>query len=172
MANQITQEQEFQLIQEPKNRREGSLMFLFPKSCLCLPRLWQESTDGWRDPQLSSSQHLPYRFSFSFFLSNYRLSNLCFLVNAPQSVSQGLSDIRVKLREGVSKHLRAHRSPESPFLGSTQSIVVYFESRLFFTRVTAPNERYWSGGYGLKCKWRDLQLDEIHLRLGFRLMEA
>lgn len=79
-------------------------------------RLWHEAIYCSRvPPKLSASIFtLPYRFSFSFFLSNYRLSDLCFLVNAPQSVSPGLSGIGIKHRDGVSKRLTAYHNRESP----------------------------------------------------------
>lgn len=74
-----------------------------------------------RPPTISLHLSTPLSdFLSAFFLSNYSLSNLCFLVNAPQSVSLGLSSIRIKPGDGVSKHLTAQRHSESPLLWLVQ----------------------------------------------------
>lgn len=88
-------------------------------SAVCTsPRLQQQAIDCSVDPQLSAFI-FPHAstFSFLFLFSNYRLSNLCFLVNAPQTVSPGLSGIGREPRNGVSKPLSANRRFESPFPG-------------------------------------------------------
>lgn len=113
-VKQITPVQESQLIQESNRVQRIASISVFSDLAFP-PRSWQKSTDCSKDPQLSPSIFPPhYIFSLSFFLSNYRLSNLCFLVNAPQSVSAGLSGIGINPRDGVSKRLRAHHNPKSP----------------------------------------------------------
>lgn len=57
-----------------------------------------------RPPAISPNIPSPLHFfPFLSFLSNYRLLDLFFLLEAPQTVSTGLSGIRIKLRDGVSK---------------------------------------------------------------------